>query len=157
MTLEEFIAKYKGKFVEIDGVYLYQCVDLVKAYHREVIGGNFIKGNAIDYAKNPEPDYYDYYPNTLFYIPPRGAISVWNSNIGGGFGHTGIVLGASLMGFRSFDQNWPKGSPAIEASHNYKNVLGFLVPKKKIVTTTEDQIILDLRSLVNKHRDALIS
>src|SRR3990167_6622370 len=111
MTFDEFIDKYRGQKVEFDGIYEYQCVDLVKMYNKEVIGAPQIMGNAKDYAKNPLPEYYEYMVNHLWYIPQKGAIAVWNGNVGEGNGHVAIVTTASLMKFRSFDQNWPKGSP----------------------------------------------
>jgi len=129
MTLEQFINNNLGTRVEFDGVYPYQCVDLTKAYNRDVIGAPVIMGNAKDYAKNPLPDFYEYKINHLWYIPPRGAIAIWNGNVGGGYGHVAIVKDADIRNFKSFDQNWPAGESCVIVNHDYKNVVGFLVPK----------------------------
>lgn len=156
MTLDEFYNLHKEKFLDFDGIYEFQCVDLTKAYDREVIGGTGLKGNAIDYIKNPSPQFYEYFSNTLLYIPPKGAIAVWNSKVGAGFGHVGIVLEASLMKFKSFDQNWPKGSPPLLVDHTYTNVVGFLVPKTYIIKSKDYEIVSDLKWLVSKHKDSFI-
>lgn len=130
MLLDDFIATNLGKKVELYGEPRYQCVDLVEQYNRDVIGAPRLYGNAADFARNPQPNFYTYIKNTLMYIPPRGAIAVWNRNVGNGNGHTAIVLEANLMKFKSLDQNWPQGDPVLVVDHDYKNVDGFLVPKR---------------------------
>jgi len=148
MTLAEFVTKYKGQHIEFDGLYLYQCVDLVQLYNKEVIGAPPLKGNAKEYANNPRSDFYEYKINYLWYIPPRGSIAVWGGNLGAGFGHVSVVLEASLTKFTSLDQNWPTGAPVTEVLHIYSNVLGFLVPRSNDVTSIHNALVLDLQRLV---------
>ena len=38
ITFQEFITKYDGKFVDGDGAYGSQCVDLFRAFCHEVLG-----------------------------------------------------------------------------------------------------------------------
>lgn len=151
MTLDEFRTKYLGKQVEFDGVYEYQCVDLTKAYCKEVLETPVIMGNAIDYNKNPLPAHFEYHINHLWYVPPRGAIAVWNNQVGGGFGHVGVVLEASLMKFTSLDQNWPKGAPVSDVQHNYTNVSGFLVKRRTDVLSKYNFLVDDLRTLATRY------
>jgi surface antigen len=133
--------------VEFDGVYEYQCVDLVQIYNKEVINAPSLKGNAKDYAVNTQPNFYEYKINYLWYIPPRGSIAIWNDKAGGGFGHVSIVLSANLMKFTSLDQNWPTGAVVSEIEHNYINVMGFLVPRDQNVIEKYNALIDDIRQI----------
>jgi len=151
MTLDEFVTKYTGKYLEFDGMYKYQCVDLVQIYNKEVLGVPPLKGNGKEYANNPRPEYYEYKINYPWYVPSRGSIVVWNGNVGGGFGHVGVLLEASLMKFTSLDQNWPTGAPVREVVHNYTNVLGFLVPRRKDLIGIHNALLEDLRYLTNRY------
>ena len=38
MTFDNFITKYNGKFIDFDGYYGYQCVDLARQYIKDVLG-----------------------------------------------------------------------------------------------------------------------
>lgn len=56
MTFDQFITKWLGKRVDFDGVYGYQCVDLIVQYLAEVHGiTSGVWGNAIDYWTKPTP------------------------------------------------------------------------------------------------------
>jgi len=147
MTLDEFVTKYKGQKIEFDGKYEFQCVDLTKLYNKEVIAAPTLMGNAIDYLNNPLPAFYEFKTNPLWYIPPRGAIAIWNNKVGGGFGHVAIILSASLLQFRSLDQNWPTGAPVTEVDHVYKDVAGFLVPRAQDILSKYNALVDDLRAL----------
>lgn len=129
LTIEQFEATWQGKFNDFDGALGPQCMDLVEQYNKDVINAPRLFGNAVALANNPQADYYDYIKNTPLYIPPKGAIAVWNKNVGGGNGHCAIVLSANLLTFTSLDQNWPTGTVVHEQLHNYFNVDGFLVAK----------------------------
>ena len=61
------------------------------------------------------------------YIPPRGAIAVWQ---GFQYGHVAIVLSAELMSFISIDQNWNGRQELQRVKHNYTDgaPLYFLEP-----------------------------
>lgn len=104
-------------------------MDIVEQYNRDVIGAPRLGGNAIDLMRNPQPRFYNYVKNTPLYVPPKGAIAVWNQRLGNGYGHAAIVLTANVVMFTSIDQNYPPGSTVHEQWHNYTNVDGFLVVK----------------------------
>ena len=152
MTLSDFINARIGKQVDFDGQYGYQCVDLVEFYNHDVVGAPALGGNAVDLARNPQPNFYSYNANTPFYIPPAGAIAIWNTNLGDGYGHCAIVLNASLMSFVSLDQNWPKGAPVSKVTHNYQNVIGFLVPRVSNPAERYNSLVNDLRTLVGNYQ-----
>ena len=42
--VEDFFEKYNNKYVDYDGFYGTQCVDLVQYYNKEVVGGSFLAG-----------------------------------------------------------------------------------------------------------------
>ncbi len=151
MTIDEFITKYQNQPVEFDGMYEYQCVDLVQQYNKEVIDAPKLSGNAKEYARNPQPSYYEWKVNTPWLVPLRGSIVVWNEKEGNGFGHCAIVLEASLMKFKSLDQNWDKVPRAVVVEHKYTNVLGFLVPRQRNLNDRYNMLVEDLRALMNKY------
>ena len=41
MNITQFFLKYNGKYLDEDGVYGAQCVDVIKAYFKEVLGIGF--------------------------------------------------------------------------------------------------------------------
>ena len=150
MKLEQFVKKHKGKKVEFDGKYDYQCVDLVQFYQRDVLNGPRFSGNAKDYCRNQHPSHYKLHKNDPWYIPPRGSIAVWNTNVGGGFGHNAVVLGASLMRFTSLDQNWPTGAPVSVVRHTYRHVSCFLIPRGRDLLSTYNGLRQELTQLLTK-------
>lgn len=152
MTLDEFVKQYTGRQVEFDGKYDFQCVDLIQFYNRDVIKGPKLSGNAKDYARNQFPMVYKFHKNDPWYIPKRGSIAVWNEKVGGGFGHVAIVLKPWLMSFTSLDQNWPKGTAVAEVKHNYKNVVGFLIPRSKDILSLYNDLVSDIKAVAFKYR-----
>jgi hypothetical protein len=137
MTLEEFIKKYTGKYIDWDGVYGAQCVDLYRFYCKEVLEvpqSPPIPG-AADIWNNYLTAYFDKITNTPEGVPTKGDVMIWSKNTGGGYGHVAIFYDGTVSKFRSFDQNWPTGSPCQLVSHYYKNVLGWLRPKGGVMET----------------------
>jgi hypothetical protein len=147
MTLEEFFNAWNGKKNDFDGIYEHQCVDLVKQYVKDVLNAPTWTGEPKDYGSLAPKSHFTHQKNTLLYIPPAGAIGIWDGNVGEGHGHVAIVTTASLMRFVSFDQNWPKGSPCILVNHNYKNVTGFLLSRAQDVMSKYNALVDDLRAL----------
>lgn len=134
MIFQEFKKNVIGKSLDYDGIAGYQCVDLVKVYLDWCFG---IKpgawGNAVDYWNNLNKpgmsENFTRIPNTRSLVIQDGDIVVWNTNVGGGYGHVAIGTSDSNMDyFVSLDQNW--GSEDVRyIRHNYDNVLGVLRPK----------------------------
>lgn len=153
MDLTAFEKATLGKPIDFDHALGYQCMDLIEQYNQDVIHAPRLGGDAINLLNNPRSGFYDYYPNGLTYVPPRGAIAIWGNNVGGGKGHCAIVLSANLLTFVSLDQNWPNSTLVHEQSHNYLSpkVVGFLVPKLQTVQPTDiEQQLAAYKSKVNQ-------
>lgn len=136
MNFDEFIKKYEGKFVEYHSYGTgaqNQCVDLANAYITEVLGLKAIIGtNAQDFPSKAGNDY-DWIVNTPKGLPLKGDIMIFRS--ADGVGHISIFIEGNLNLFTSFDQNYPTGSPCKKVRHNYRNVIGWLHPKKENMDT----------------------
>lgn len=137
LSFQQFIAKYLGKKCDFDGHYGGQCVDLFRAYVKEVLGFPQPRGviGAADFWANYDTDpklknYYIKIPNTPTGVPEVGDIVIWSkkANL---FGHISIYISGGVWSFTSFDQNWPTLSKCTQTKHNYNNVLGWLRPIKK--------------------------
>jgi hypothetical protein len=142
MTFEQFMTIWNGKYCEVAGTpnARNQCVDVVNAYIRDVLGLPIIEWtNAVDFPSKAG-DKYTYTANTPTNIPMRGDIIVWN----GAIGHIAIVIEANVNNFKSFDQNYPVGSPCHVQGHNYNNVKGWLRAKQQpqVVTVPATQPII---------------
>jgi len=129
-TLQQFIDTWNGKFLEVAGSAnaKNQCVDLANGYIRDVLGLPIIEWtNAQDFP-NKRGDNFDYILNTPTGVPPVGSLVIFKSK--DGVGHISVFVSGTASLFTSFDQNYPTGSPCKLVSHNYVNVLGWMVAKK---------------------------
>ena len=128
MNLQQFISKYKGKYLEVAGSSnaLNQCVDLANGYLREVLGLQIIEWtNAVDFPSRVNPNDFNYIKNTPEGVPEAGDLIIW----GGTIGHIAIFVKGDVNWFTSFDQNWPTGSVCHLVDHSYSNVKGWLRAK----------------------------
>lgn len=127
MNIQEFFNKWTGKYCEVAGSpgATNQCVDLANAYIRDVLGLPIIEWtNAIDFPAKVG-DKYDYIKNTPDNVPQEGDIIIWGKTPG----HIAIFIEGNVNTFKSFDQNYPVGSPCHVQGHTYANVLGWLRAK----------------------------
>lgn len=137
MTLDQFIDKYNGKFIDFDKSYGPQCVDLMRQYVQEVLRMDPYTIPRANYAKNI---FYNFRTNNNFKkvintptaVPKKGDIIFWGWRypVTGYAGHVAIVTGANVYRFISFDQNYPTGSTCHYVNHDYRGVLGWLTPTK---------------------------
>lgn len=134
MTYDEFIQKHVGKAIDYDGTAGVQCVDLAKAYLKEVfevIPGAW--GNAHCYYDNFNSiaalkSKFKRVLNTPDYVPKRGVIAVWKKCTSLPYGHIAICAGeGNKQYFYSYDQNWG-GKSCAKIKHDYSNIAGFLEP-----------------------------
>jgi len=147
MTLSELLAKYNGKYVEVAGSAnaLNQCVDLANLYIRDVLGLSIIEWtNAKDFPGQMKDDF-TWIKNTPDGVPQYGDIMIWDN---GNYGHIGVFIEGNVNTFKSFDQNYPLGSPAHVQGHTYANVAGWLRHNGIIQEsmTIDDQTVIDLGS-----------
>lgn len=133
MTYSQFRDKYNGKFVDFDGRYGNQCVDLARQYMKEVLGLDPYKVlPAASYAKQL---YWNYSKGPLTKIangpknsPKPGSIVFWNTYplVTGIAGHVGIVESADANSLIVFSQNYPTGSACSLRKFSYKGIMGWL-------------------------------
>lgn len=131
MNLDTFISLWNGKYCEVAGSpgAENQCVDLVNAYIRDVLGQPIVEWtNAVDFPEKIG-NKFEFIPNTPTGIPQKGDIIVWNKNVSGVTGvagHIGVYVEGNVNNFKSFDQNFPTGSACKIVSHSYTGVRGWL-------------------------------
>lgn len=134
--LGDFIDRYKGreKGYPTDSSYSGECLSIVKLYIQEVFGiipppsgSNSAYGYWTNFP-SPLPTLFDKVQNTLTAVPEAGSIPIWNTSVGGGFGHIDIFVSGDVNAFTGFDQNW-NGRQAHLQVHAYTNVVGWLRPK----------------------------
>ncbi|OGO14256.1 MAG: hypothetical protein A2Y53_03880 [Chloroflexi bacterium RBG_16_47_49] len=135
MTLEQFIIRWNGKFIDFDQQFGPQCVDLARQYMVEVL--NFpnssikpvvgAKDMYEKYSTLVDPLYFERIPNTPTGVPLEGDIVLWGNST---YGHVAVFVEGDTNSFRSFDQNYPTGSPCHIQNHTYVNCLGWLRPKQ---------------------------
>jgi len=133
MKLNDFVNKWNGEHVEVAGSAnaLNQCVDLANLYIKTVWGKPIIQWtNAVDFpSRMPAPDY-EFIENTPEAVPPEGCLMIWNNTK---VGHIAIFIEGSVKSFRSFDQNYPTGSPCHIQNHTYSGVFGWIIKKDSII------------------------
>ena len=137
ITFDQFIAKYNGQYVDFDGRYGYQCVDLMRFYIKEVLGYPVYDAvPSVGYAKEifakANPAYFEKITNTPTNFPNNGDIVVWKPYpfVIGWAGHVAINITGAPLNLISFDQNF-NVRWCHRQLHNYKGVIGWLRPRKK--------------------------
>lgn len=141
MTFQEFIDKYSGKYLEYAGSAnaKNQCVDLVNAYIDWVQGKNpILHTNAKDFLSKADRNVYEVIPYSYPQVLQNGDIVVWSDGIGVN-GHIAVVVNADQYNFRSFDQNFPVGTPCHIQSHSYNYVLGVMRLKNTAVQSPQNE------------------
>lgn len=138
MSLDDFISKYNGRYIDFDGKFGYQCVDLMRQYCVEVLGIDGWTLPAATYAKQIFQNFpklgttkFRKIYNTAWNAPRKGDIIFWGTHWGvtGIAGHVAICSGSNSMNFISFDQNYGQPNFCRFVNHSYKGVLGWLSPK----------------------------
>ena len=129
--LQNFVSNNNGKFLDFDGKYGNQCVDLarcwIKANGKNQPGGVSGAKDLFDkFEKDPIlMKNYIKIKNTPLTIPKAGDIVIWNGSYGP-YGHVAVIIDANLMSFRAFSQNDPAGSCCAVKKYSYNKVSGFL-------------------------------
>lgn len=143
ITTDEFIAKYTGKLVDVDGNGAW-CVDIPKVFGVECAGVpsyNLISGNGKDWASpsGPWSTYYTQIParaklqkgDILSWGYPQGVIN------GVTYGHVGICVEDLGSSVRVFSQRQSSASAAgITITLSKNGLLGALRPKNLVTKTT---------------------
>ena len=100
----------KGKYIDMDGAYGAQCVDLIYAYY-ERLGVGRRGGNGADYQYDEKlPKGWERLYAEDGAVPMPGDVVVWAGGaygISSSCGHVGIIRSVSKKGnFRVFEQNY---------------------------------------------------
>lgn len=147
MTFQEFITKYNGKYVDTDNAYGGQCMDLMHQFCIEILrltqsdlGAPAAKDVYLNFTNVKGHEFFDRIDNTPINVPQEGDIMFWGTKLGA-YGHVAIFVEGDANSFRSFDQNFPIGSPCHVQNHTYNGVLGWLRFKS---ATPDLQAQLDL-------------
>lgn len=149
VTLEEFIKKNEGQFVEVAGSAnaKFQCVDLANAYIRDVCGQPIVEWtNAIDFPKRIN-DKFEVIPFMKGMVLKPGDILIFDLN--DNIGHISVLIKPYDKTCESFDQNWPLKSPCHLVTHNYtqiKWILRFINSINETIMTEEQKRILQFLS-----------
>ncbi len=158
MTLDQFIAKWKGNKADFDGAYQGQCVDLFRFYNKEVLNIAQPAGvaGAADFWLNYQSDpilkaNFEKILNTPEFVPKKGDVVIWNKKAGGGFGHIAIFVEGGVTSFTSFDQNWRAINVCELTTHDYKNVYGVLRP----VPVIQEDMSEELKACLAQHKDLI--
>jgi len=136
-----------GKWIDTDGRWGAQCVDLIVEYCRTNFGWNPQgSGNAEAYRTVKLPNSsWQRFQNTPDFIPQPGDIVIWNPAASNGYcGHIGIITSANISTFMSVEQNTigsSNGSAAVHKSRTYSNVWGFIRPPFSSATVETTQPI----------------
>lgn len=119
------------RWIDMDGMYGAQCVDLIMAY-TEHFGGFRTYGNAIDYLHNTLPKDWHRYLKGENSIAP-GDIAIWQWGINDKYGHVGIVTEVKNGYITSVEQNVDgtpsRGGMARLMTRDDKYLVGFIRPK----------------------------
>lgn len=137
MTHNQYINKYNGKYIDYDGSFGSQCVDLMRSYVKEVVGLNpYIAIPTRGYAKDIFKRFVNNHHYTKVYnsptnVPKQGDIIFWGTYpfVTGIAGHVGIVESANVNNFVVFNQNYPTNTPCQMRKFSYKGIMGWLTKK----------------------------
>jgi hypothetical protein len=112
MTYQQFQAKWLGKRVDIDKVYGYQCVDLIKQYMLETAGvPNGAYGNAIDYWFKTHNAVSSKFDRVQGSNAKAGDIVILKGINGNPYGHIGVASGnTNLVSTQILEQNGSSGN-----------------------------------------------
>lgn len=148
MSLQDFIAKYTNQFIDFDGQFGAQCVDLINQYCVDVLGiSNPIQelpgDTAYDIYQNYSGTKFQKIANTSDGVPDVGDFVFWDTSIGSG-GHCDVFVSGDQNTINGFDQNFPIGSPCHMQTHSYGGVMGWLHPiSTPVPTVSVDQPTFD--------------
>lgn len=144
---KEFLAQYKGKYIDEDGYYGSQCWDLVARYAREKVGApSFPTGSGgaeglFRLFSDPIPRYFDRIAYNGSNTPQIGDIVVYSSKFFPPYGHTALVLSATPQTITVLEQNGAMDyngdgiadGVAYVTNRGYTNLAGWLRPKNAII------------------------
>lgn len=139
----KYAKSLEGKGLDFDSYAGFQCFDLTN-YYWFYLFGHGLKGNG---AKDI-PTWNDFtgeatvIKNVASTLAQPGDVFVYGSHWGGGYGHTGIVLSATLNSITVLEQNYlgggyDKWEVTTKRTHEYSNPMWFIRPHYKAKATVK--------------------
>lgn len=158
--MQEKLKWYVGKYIDFDGAYKAQCMDLAVDYLYWATDGKYrMWGNAVDAVNDRVNNFGNFatiHRNTKNFLPKIGDIAVWTKAPAHEvYGHIGIVYGdITLQSCTMLDQNW-NGNPSQPAKlrkDDYRGVTHFIrinfegeapkTKKAKVTKVTKKHLIV---------------
>lgn len=130
MTRPAWLCARIHRWLDYDGAYGAQCVDIINDYLDRVLGLAPVTGNAVDISRQVIVGH-TWTANTPTNFPPAWAIVVWGRNVKAGTGeagHVALCLDAGGAHLLTLDQNWPEGAACQATAHTFDGVLGWHAP-----------------------------
>ena len=127
MTLTQFIKTNQGKKVDFDGKYGAQCVDLYRAYCRDVL--DIQQTPAVAGAKDiiTKPGVLEVTRDSTLADYSRGDVLVWDATSSNKYGHVAILVAVyNTRYFVVFEQDGFKQDGARLAFRSREGLLGCL-------------------------------
>lgn len=127
MTLTQFIKTNQGKKVDFDGKYGAQCVDLYRAYCRDVL--DIQQTPAVAGAKDiiTKPGVLEVTRDSALADYSRGDVLVWDATSSNKYGHVAILVAVyNTKYFIVFEQDGFKQDGAKLALRSREGLLGCL-------------------------------
>lgn len=148
MHLQQFIQKYQGTRLDLDAFpkgAQYQCWDLAQAWFN-ILGLDYWlrckwSGGVKDIWEHRlelfDENEWEFEQNERLTVPRPGDIVVWNGSVGGGYGHIGIVVSATVNTLDVFEQNNGQGDGdglngdqcKTTRYFDWRGIYGFIRPK----------------------------
>ncbi|PTG33702.1 CHAP domain-containing protein [Staphylococcus chromogenes] len=130
--INKIIENYIGKYIDFDGYYAFQCMDLAVDYVYKLTNGKTrLWGNAKDAIDNQLPEGWKIVRNERSTVPKKGWIAVYTKGVYSKFGHIGIVYnGGNTERFQILEQNYDgnANTPAKLRWDDYTGLTHFIVP-----------------------------
>lgn len=134
---QNFKNEWSGRRVDYDGVYNYQCVDLILQYVKECFGiPSGVSGNAIDYWYRTSTPLFAKFDKIQTNDCHQGDIVILSGLNGNPYGHIGICDSQTGTTVRLLEQNGAGGTNGVgkDAIGDYRDipksrVIGVLRPK----------------------------
>ena len=130
--MQDRLKWYVGKYIDFDGYYGAQCMDLAVDYVYWATDGKVkLWGNAVDAIRNDLGKYGKVIKNTKDFVPRVGDIAVWTQAPAHPlYGHIGIVYGdININTCVMLDQNWVGDNTQgaiLRRGENYQGVTHFI-------------------------------
>ena len=152
ISLQTFLIDVNGKRVNTDGADAGQCTAVPHLWEQDN-SWPVVLGNAKDTLGNASSSFYAKVANTPTNFPPPGAVIVWGSTWGEGYGHTAVVVAANANLFTCIEQNDGDNGLAHEGTHNYGGIIGWFFPLSAQVNsgpvTEGGPQVVEIKEIVN--------